>query len=162
MQVKLKAVNTIYSTRRNLVTWVVNEDLERKAKSLAAAAKKEAGILFVDSLGNTWPDDLLIADAGNRVVRKVVATLVGSGTPGSIDVTGTAAIFNKSAGLAMSLGGMFILVADQHKVCMVLVATGAVTTVAGTSALFDTISGLLIVHARMACLRQPQGAEARP
>ena len=57
--------------------------------------------LAVDGSGNVF-----VADAGNNKIREitaagVVTTLAGSGTPGGVDGTGTAATFNTPIGVAV-------------------------------------------------------------
>ena len=86
---------------------------------------------------------LLVTDIGNHKIRRVevatgaVTTVVGSGTAGSADGVGGAAEFYRPAGIALSPDGSVLFVADfsNHKIRRVEVATGAVTTVAGSGAL---------------------------
>lgn len=83
---------------------------------------------------------LYVADAYNNTLRKitaagVVTTLAGTaGAVGSADGTGTAATFNQPLGVALDgSGNLFVADANNHLIRKVLVATGAVTTVAGTA-----------------------------
>ena len=82
---------------------------------------------------------IAVADRDNHRVRLitwrgVVTTLAGSGTKGSADATGVLATFNEPTGVAYSNDGSTIAVADygSHKVRLITVATGAVTTLAGS------------------------------
>jgi sugar lactone lactonase YvrE len=84
--------------------------------------------------------DLYVADAGNHAIRKVTAagvvtTFAGiPGTPGFVNDTGTLARFNTPRGIATD--GSFLFVADSgnHAIRKIGIATGAVTTLAGTGA----------------------------
>ena len=83
---------------------------------------------------------LFVADCKNHKIRRVevatgaVTTLAGSGTVGSADGVGGAAQFRNPFGVAISPDGSALFVADQgnHKIRRVEVATGEVTTVAGS------------------------------
>jgi len=90
--------------------------------------------IAVDGSGN-----LYVADSGNNKIRKVtsagvVTTLAGSGAQGSADLTGTSATFNGPQGVAIDNTGTNLYVADtfNHKIRKIVIATGAVTTIAGT------------------------------
>ncbi len=64
-----------------------------------------------------------------------VTTLAGSGDTVFSDGTGTSATFNEPSGVAISFDGVFALVADanNNRVRRVTLATGVVTTLAGSS-----------------------------
>ena len=89
--------------------------------------------LSVDASGN-----LYIADTNNQIVRKlvlstgVVSTVAGSkGAAGSVDGTGTAALFNSPTDLvADSSGNVYVADTDNHTVRK-LTSSGVVTTIAG-------------------------------
>jgi sugar lactone lactonase YvrE len=92
--------------------------------------------LAADAVGN-----LFVADAHNHTIRKIVistgavTTLAGAARqPGSTDATGDAARFSFPLGLAADAGGN-LLVSDHnnHTIRKIVVATGAVTTLAGTA-----------------------------
>ncbi|EOD14313.1 hypothetical protein EMIHUDRAFT_71960, partial [Emiliania huxleyi CCMP1516] len=83
---------------------------------------------------------LFVADMHNHKIRRVevatgaVTTLAGSGTAGSADGVGGAAQFYRPTGVAISPDGSALFVADfsNHQIRRVEVATGAVTTLAGS------------------------------
>ena len=81
--------------------------------------------------------NLYVADSGNHAIRKItptglVTTLAGSpGTPGTNDGTGTRALFNQPAGVAVDSGGnVFVADSGNHAIRKVTPA-GVVTVVAG-------------------------------
>ncbi|EOD03763.1 hypothetical protein EMIHUDRAFT_44220, partial [Emiliania huxleyi CCMP1516] len=84
---------------------------------------------------------LFVVDQGNQKIRRVevstgeVTTVAGSGTRGSADGVGDAAEFNNPSGIAISPDGGALFVADcsNVKIRRVEVATGEVTTIAGSS-----------------------------
>jgi sugar lactone lactonase YvrE len=82
-----------------------------------------------------------VADYGNNRVRQVVlstgavTTLAGSGTAASTNGTGTAASFNGPLYVALdSLGNLYVTESGTHRIRKVVLATRAVTFVAGTGA----------------------------
>ncbi|EOD15737.1 hypothetical protein EMIHUDRAFT_44097, partial [Emiliania huxleyi CCMP1516] len=85
---------------------------------------------------------LFVADCWNKKIRRVevatgaVTTVAGSGERGDADGVGGAAEFDGPGGIALSPDGSALFVADfrNHKIRRVEVATGAVTTVAGSGA----------------------------
>ena len=88
--------------------------------------------------------NLFIADASNNMIRQmvlssgVVSTLAGSGSTGSADGTGIAASF--SAPCAVATDGINVYVADRNnnEIRQVVIATGVVTTLAGSTAAGST------------------------
>lgn len=83
----------------------------------------------------------LVADSSNHLIRRIdllentVTTLAGSpGQAGFADGVGAAARFNNPVGVALSRDGAIALVADtdNHLIRRIDLATGAVTTVAGS------------------------------
>ncbi|HEY9231303.1 MAG TPA: SMP-30/gluconolactonase/LRE family protein, partial [Blastocatellia bacterium] len=94
------------------------------------------------------PDDMVIgpdgsiyvADAGNHAIRRlhngVVETLAGNGVPGFADGIGPNTRFNTPTGLALSLDGGTLYVADtnNHRVRRIDLATRRVGTLAGSGA----------------------------
>ena len=86
----------------------------------------------VDTEGNVY-----VADTNNSKIRKitqggVVTTLVGSGSSGSVDGTGTLASFSYPWGVAVdNSGNAYVADSDNHKIRKITSA-GVVTTLAGS------------------------------
>jgi len=91
---------------------------------------------YTDGFGN-----LFVADTINHTIRKIVVatgavtTLAGSpGNPGSTDGTGANALFNSPYGVASDgQGNLFVADTRNHSLRKIVIATGAVTTVAGVA-----------------------------
>jgi sugar lactone lactonase YvrE len=89
--------------------------------------------IVVDSAGN-----LYVADTNNHRIRKVtssgVASLVaGSGTAGNSDGTGALATFNNPSKITINSTGTTLYVGDFYSVRKIVIATGEVTTLAGSA-----------------------------
>lgn len=91
---------------------------------------------------------LYIADTYNHTIRKVViataevTTLAGTvGVTGSIDGTGTAALFNSPQGIATD--GTNLYVADNANLTIrkIVISTGEVSTLAGAAGVPDSTDG---------------------
>jgi sugar lactone lactonase YvrE len=120
--------------------------------------------IAVDAGGN-----LYVSDSGNNEIRKVtpagaVTTLAGSPGPGGfggeLDGTGTAALFNQPAGIAVDGSGNVYVVDHANYLIRKITPAGVVTTFAGstaesnagfggvdgtgTAATFDDIQGLAV------------------
>ena len=125
----------------------------------AARFKGPTG-LALDGSGN-----LFVADWGNHTIRKViVATGAVSALAGQVmaagfaDGTGSAARFNAPLGLAFDgRGNLLVADAGNHAIRKVAVATGTVTTLAGTLALVGVAPGRL-----PAALNVPAGVAIAP
>ena len=83
---------------------------------------------------------LYVADAQNQTIRKIdlatatVSTIAGTAQQGgSTDGTGAAARFNTPTSLAIGGGALYIADLNNHTVRKLVIATGAVTTLAGTA-----------------------------
>jgi hypothetical protein len=91
--------------------------------------------------------NLYVAEYINNTIRKiviatgVVTTLAGSGVAGSADGTGTAATFNLPLGITTDGTNLFVTEQAGNVVRKVVIASGAVTTVAGLSATSGSTDG---------------------
>ena len=108
--------------------------------------------------------NLYVADSGNNTIRKIVissgavVTLAGAaataGSSDSTDNTGTTARFNQPARIATDGSNLYVTDFRNGTVRKIVIATGAVTTIAGiagTHGSADTAPGVV------ATLNQPNG-----
>jgi NHL repeat-containing protein len=84
--------------------------------------------------------NLFVADSQNHTIRKVViatrevTTVAGTaGSSGSADNTGAAARFNWPVGIATDGSNLYVTDSNNHTIRRVVIATGEVTTIAGTA-----------------------------
>jgi len=79
---------------------------------------------------------IYIADTENHRIRAIssglVSTLAGSGIAGFLDGAAATARFNSPSGLALSGGTLYVADAGNDRIRAIALATGAVTTIAGT------------------------------
>jgi DNA-binding beta-propeller fold protein YncE len=103
----------------------------------AATFNHTKGVVH-DSAGNVY-----VADGFNNTIRKVtpagvVTTLAGSptGAAGNADGTGPAATFSLPMGLAIDSSGtnLYVAALSGNNIRKIVIATGAVTTLAGSTA----------------------------
>ena len=85
---------------------------------------------------------LYVTDTDNFTIRKiviatgVVTTLAGTaGLSGSSDDTGAAARFHRPLGLTMDRTNLYVTDSSNHTIRKIVIATGVVTTLAGTAGL---------------------------
>lgn len=81
--------------------------------------------------------DLYVADSGNHAIRRVTATGTVTTFAGSLGVEGfvngtTAARFRTPRGIATDGSSLFVADTGNHAIRKIVIATGAVTTLAGT------------------------------
>ena len=91
---------------------------------------------------------LFVADTGNSTIRRIdiasglVSTLTGSaGNPGSVDATGTAATFHTPYGIATDGTSLYVADTGNNTIRKVVIATGVVTTLAGTAGVPGSTDG---------------------
>ena len=109
-----------------------------------AARFRAPGAVAADGAGNVY-----IADSSNHTIRKVViatgavTTLAGmAGVPAGTDGTGAAARFNTPQGLVYDgVGNLYVADSTNGTIRQVVVATGAVTTLAGTAGTIGSTDG---------------------
>jgi sugar lactone lactonase YvrE len=111
----------------------------------SALFRQPYGIAFDSHSGN-----IFLADTYNHAIRQitssgVVSTLAGtSGTQGSTDGTGTAALFRYPRGIVPDgLGNLYVADTNNHTVRKIVIATQVVTTVLGTSTSIGFAGGAL-------------------
>jgi len=92
--------------------------------------------------------NLYVADQDNSIIRKVeistgvVTTLAGSaGITGSSDGTGTAARFNRPSGITSDGINLYAADSENAVIRKIVIATGEVSTLAGTSGLLGWADG---------------------
>ncbi len=108
------------------------------------------GISSNVSPGGAATPTLFVADTGNHTVRRMsssgaTTTLAGSGTPGFVDDTGTAASFFSPEGITFDGASIFVADTGNHAIRKVtpVGSVGDVTTLAGdgTPGFVDNTSG---------------------
>ena len=94
--------------------------------------------------------DLYVTEVENHTIRKiaissaVVSTFAGSaGTAGSTDDTGTAARFNEPKGITTDGTHLYISDTENHTIRQIVIATAAVTTLAGSAGTSGSSGGTL-------------------
>ncbi|HTX64720.1 MAG TPA: immunoglobulin domain-containing protein [Opitutaceae bacterium] len=110
----------------------------------SAARFKGPSGLAVDTSNNLW-----VADTLNHTLRKVTSVTgvvtTGAGTAGvagAVDGTGAAARFFGPQGLAADASGnLFVADTNNHTIRQVVLATGAVTTLAGAAGVAGSADG---------------------
>lgn len=92
--------------------------------------------------------DLFVADYFNHTIRKIViatgavSTLAGiAGSPGSLDGTGSSAMFYFPYGITTDGINLFVTELSNHIIRKVVIATGVVTILAGTAGSIGTLDG---------------------
>ena len=131
------------------------------AGSGVAGAADGTGVAatFWSPLGITTDGtNLYITDAGNNAIRKiviatgVVTTLAGSGVAGAADGTGVAATFNWPCEVTTDGTNLYIADFGNHKIRKIVIATGIVTTIAGSG-----VAGAVDGTGIAATFKQPYG-----
>jgi sugar lactone lactonase YvrE len=99
-----------------------------------------AALFHSPSAITTDGTNLYVTDSGNNTIRKIViatgevTTLAGTaGSSGSADGTGTAALFNNPLGVASDVNDVYVADSGNHMIRKIAIATGEVTTLAGTA-----------------------------
>ena len=111
----------------------------------SARFDRPAGLAY-DRVGN----NLYVADSANNTIRKIVVatgavtTLAGlAGTPGGADGTGAAARFYSPLGLSYDgTGNLYVADSGNDTIRQIVVATGAVTTLAGSPGTAGSADGV--------------------
>lgn len=92
--------------------------------------------------------NLYVADTANATIRKIViatglvTTLAGSaGLVGAVDGTGTTARFNSPYGITTDGSNLYVTDWGNHTIRKIVIASGAVTTLAGMAGVAGTMDG---------------------
>jgi sugar lactone lactonase YvrE len=133
------ADTTNYSIRKitssGIVTTLAGSGTPGAANGVGVAASfDDLGGLAVDANGNVY-----VADFWNNLIRKItpaglVTTLAGSGSPGMVDATGTAAKFFGPQGIAVDGAGYVYVTDTFNNRIRKISPAGVVTTLAGSGA----------------------------
>ncbi len=124
---------------RKLTAAGVVSTIAGTARAVGSADGTGAAASFINPKGiATDGTDLYVADSNNDTIRKVtlagvVTTIAGAaGQIGQTDGTGSAARFYNPFGLAIDSGNLYVADSLSHTIRKVVIATGVVTTVAGS------------------------------
>ena len=92
--------------------------------------------------------NLYVADTTSHVIRQIViatgavTTVAGSaGVSGSTDATGAAASFNSPTGITTDGINLYVSDGGNHNIRQIVIATGVVTTLAGTTGSSGSVDG---------------------
>ena len=118
--------------------------------SLSTGTYSDCTITVTDTVGNdsntlTMTSFLIAEQMGGSFqgtelsLSTVVTTIAGSGSPGATDGTGTSAGFRQPYGITTDGTNLYIADSDNHRIRKIVISTGVVTTLAGSS-LGDTDS----------------------
>jgi sugar lactone lactonase YvrE len=109
----------------------------------------EAQFNYPQGIAADGAGNLYVADSANHIIRKVVVatatvtTIAGLvGMPGSADGPGTAARFNYPSAVVLdSAGKLYIADRNNSVVRQIVLATGMVSTIAGTASMSSGVDG---------------------
>jgi sugar lactone lactonase YvrE len=104
---------------------------------LSGCGDSGSGATSVNSgSGSSSTGQTLMGGSTNQVlnIQGVVTTLAGTGSTGSTDATGTAASFNGPYGVTSDGTNLYVADATNNRIRKIVIATGVVTTLAGSGA----------------------------
>ena len=127
-----------HKIRQIVITTGVVTTLAGSGKAGAVDGTGTSASFNMPSGITTDGSNLYVADISNNKIRKiviasgVVTTLAGSGAEGAVDGPATAASFNHPNGITTDGSDLYVADFYNHKIRKIVIATGVVTTVAGT------------------------------
>lgn len=118
--------------------------------TLAATIPSGAAAYFYHPAGITIDGtNLYIAEYDNHTISKlelitgVVTTVAGTAlTPGTADGIGTAALFHNPSGITTDGTNLYVTDFYNHTIRKIVIATGAVTTMAGVAGSVGSVDGI--------------------
>ena len=130
-----------HTIRRIVIATGVVTTLAGTAGAIGSADGTGVAVRFRYPKGLTTDGpNLYVADTGNHTIRRiviatgVVTTLAGTaGAFGSADGTGAAVRFKYPKGLTTDGPNLYVVDTDNHTIRRIVIATGVVTTLAGTA-----------------------------
>lgn len=129
----------VADTNNNLLRKIV---LATGAVSTVAQTVGSSCGVAADGAGNLYFSDLGTYAIHKVVVATGVVTKLAGGGLGSADGVGAAATFNSPNGLSWDgAGNLFVADTGNHTIRQIVVATGAVTTLAGTAGMSGGADG---------------------
>ena len=147
------------SSSSSITTRLIGGTIQGKSLSLANTGSTVAGSTVTSDKGSdasfAYPlgitklgNNLFVADAVNCIIRKVdiatgtVTTIAGTaGVYGSVDGIGAAANFNYPSGITTDGANLFITDFGNSTIRKIVIATGEVTTIAGTAGVSGSSDG---------------------
>ena len=121
--------------------------------SLSTGTYSDCTITVTDTVGNdsntlTMTSFLIAEQMGGSFqgtelsLSTVVTTIAGSGSPGATDGTGTSAGFRQPYGITTDGTNLYIADSDNHRIRKIVISTGVVTTLAGSSLGYTDSTGI--------------------
>ena len=145
-----QAPNISYSTPNNIYTvgfaipalspTNTGGAIPASASVVTTLVASGAGLANPQAITSDIAGNIYVADANNNKIRKVtpagvMTTLAGSGAAGFANGTGAAAQFSAPDGLVYDgAGNLYVADAGNNRIRKIVIATGVVTTFAGTGA----------------------------
>ncbi len=140
-----------HTVRKVVIATGVVTTLAGSARTSGSADATGTAARFESPVGITTDDTYLyVVDSNNHTIRRiviatgVVTTLAGTAGRGSADGMGAAARFDFDETAGITTDGTYLYVADyrNHTIRKIVIATGVVTTLAGTAGEYGSADGV--------------------
>ena len=147
-----------YKIRKVVIATGVVTTLAGSGTSVFADGTGTSASFVLPTSLTIYNGNLYLTDSGSNRIRKVdvasgvVTTFAGSGSLSSVDGNAATASFNNPAAITTDGNNLFVAEWATHKIRMIVIATGVVTTVAGSG-----IAGELDGIGKAATFNQPNG-----